>query len=151
MLILNKYNSNNELGQDMVEFALILPIFLLMLCGIIDYGWIMSRQNELTNVAGEAARYAAIYADDSDVEEKTKEFINQNVTDGNPSIDSISINETYASVKISEDVNYLTGFTGTITGGKNYVKLHAEATMPVEPYQTNDGEEEEEEEEESEG
>lgn len=33
-----------EDGQAMVEFALILPIFLLILCGIIDFGWLFYNQ-----------------------------------------------------------------------------------------------------------
>jgi len=30
----------NEKGQAFVEFAIVLPLLLMILCGIIDYGWI---------------------------------------------------------------------------------------------------------------
>ena len=129
-----QHEYNSESGQDMVEFALILPIFLLMLCGIIDYGWVMSCQNELTNAAGEAARYAAIYADNEDVVSMTEDFVKRNVSSGTPSIESVSVNDETAEIKLSENVKYLTGFSGIWNGGKNEITLKAEATMPVEPY-----------------
>ena len=47
-------------GQSMVEFALVLPFLMLILCLIIDFGWVFSKQNELTSVAGATARYVSI-------------------------------------------------------------------------------------------
>ena len=29
-----------EKGQSIVEFALVLPLILLIVCGIIDFGWL---------------------------------------------------------------------------------------------------------------
>lgn len=49
-----------EDGQAMVEFALILPIFLLILCGIIDFGWMFYNQLSLNNACREGARYAVV-------------------------------------------------------------------------------------------
>ena len=49
-----------EDGQAMVEFALILPIFLLILCGIIDFGWLFYNQLSLNNACREGARYAVV-------------------------------------------------------------------------------------------
>ena len=37
-----------ESGQAMVEFALILPILLLIVCGIIDFGWLFLISFRLT-------------------------------------------------------------------------------------------------------
>ncbi len=49
-------------GQSIAEFALIFPIAVLVLLGIIVIGlWIFYNQ-QLTNVAREAARYAAIHS-----------------------------------------------------------------------------------------
>ena len=50
-----------EDGQSMVEFALILPIFLLILCGIIDFGWLFYNQLSLNNACREGARYAVVH------------------------------------------------------------------------------------------
>lgn len=52
---------SNERGSAAIEFALILPIFLLVLFGIINYGILMYDQAVVTNAAREGARWAAIH------------------------------------------------------------------------------------------
>jgi hypothetical protein len=49
-------------GQTIVETALVLPLFLTVLFGIIIVGIGVFYQQQLTNVAREAARYAAIHS-----------------------------------------------------------------------------------------
>ena len=49
-------------GQAMVEFALVFPVFLLLLFGIAVLGIGVFYQQQLTNAAREAARYAAIHS-----------------------------------------------------------------------------------------
>lgn len=49
-------------GQALVEFALIFPIALLVIFAIIVFGLYIFYQQQLTNVAREAARYAAIHS-----------------------------------------------------------------------------------------
>jgi TadE-like protein len=49
-------------GQAMVELALILPLFLTVVFGIIILGIGLFYQQEVTNAAREAARYAAIHS-----------------------------------------------------------------------------------------
>lgn len=52
----------SERGQTMVEVALAAPLFFMVLIGIIVLGIGVFYQQELTNVAREAARYAAIHS-----------------------------------------------------------------------------------------
>lgn len=52
----------NERGQTLVEMALAAPLFFMVLVGIIVLGIGVFYQQELTNVAREAARYAAIHS-----------------------------------------------------------------------------------------
>jgi hypothetical protein len=49
-------------GQALTEFALIFPIFLLLLFAIITFGLYVFYSQQLTNAAREAARYAAIHS-----------------------------------------------------------------------------------------
>src|SRR2546422_749472 len=49
-----------EQGQALVEFALILPVVLLLLLGMIDFGRAMNYYNDMTQLAAEAARSAAV-------------------------------------------------------------------------------------------
>lgn len=53
--------SNREAGAVAVEFALILPIFLVLVLGIAEMGRAFNIQVSLSEAAREAARYAAIH------------------------------------------------------------------------------------------
>jgi len=46
-------------GQSVVEFALVFPIFFLLLAGIIQFGLIFWSQNTLTQIARDTGRWAA--------------------------------------------------------------------------------------------
>ena len=46
-------------GQALVEFALILPILLLIVAGIFDFGRALFTYSEVSNAVREATRYAA--------------------------------------------------------------------------------------------
>ena len=47
-------------GQALVEFALVLPIFLLLLFGLIDVGRLVYVSNAFNQAAREAARYGSV-------------------------------------------------------------------------------------------
>ncbi len=47
-------------GQGLIEFALVLPVLLLLILGIIDFGRIIAIYNESSNATREALRYAMV-------------------------------------------------------------------------------------------
>jgi hypothetical protein len=49
-------------GQTLVELALIMPLFVMVLTGIIVFGIGVFYQQQIANAAREAARYAAIHS-----------------------------------------------------------------------------------------
>jgi len=49
-------------GQTMVEMALVFPLFVMLLFGIITLGIGVFYQQQLTNAAREAARYASVHS-----------------------------------------------------------------------------------------
>ena len=53
-----------ERGQNLVEFALVLPILLIVLFGALDLGRIFWVSISLTNAAREGARYITMHPDD---------------------------------------------------------------------------------------
>ncbi|MBI4321026.1 MAG: pilus assembly protein [Chloroflexi bacterium] len=57
----------NEKGQDMVEFALVAPILLLLVMGIIDFGRVFNAYLVTTHGAREGARYAAVGYSDGEI------------------------------------------------------------------------------------
>lgn len=48
-------------GQALVEFALVIPVFFLLMFGIIQLGLTLGGQNALVNAVRETARYASTY------------------------------------------------------------------------------------------
>lgn len=65
----------------MVEFAILLPLFLLILGGIIDGGRAFLREIELTNAAREGARMAVIDDDFDKVEARAKAAVPDDIAD----------------------------------------------------------------------
>ena len=49
-----------ERGAAAVEFGLLLPLLMLLVMGIVEYGLVFSRQHVLTNAAREGARAASV-------------------------------------------------------------------------------------------
>lgn len=49
-----------ERGQSMVEFALIVPVFVLILIGLLDVGRAVYASNAINNAARQAARLAIV-------------------------------------------------------------------------------------------
>jgi Flp pilus assembly protein TadG len=48
-------------GQALVEFALVVPIFLALLMGIVDFGRVVWASNSLASAAREGARFAIVH------------------------------------------------------------------------------------------
>lgn len=57
----------NKKGQAMVEFAVILPILLLLVMGIIEFGLIFNAYLTIQNASREGARYGITGASDADI------------------------------------------------------------------------------------
>jgi Flp pilus assembly pilin Flp len=66
----------DERGAELVEFALVLPLMLLTMLGILDFGLLFQRYHVVTNAAREGARLAVLpgYADE-DVETRVTQFL----------------------------------------------------------------------------
>jgi len=60
-MFLRRHRERSE-GQAMVEFALILPIALLILLGIIQFGFLFAGHIGVTNAVRETARYGSTSA-----------------------------------------------------------------------------------------
>ena len=114
-----------EDGQAMVEFALILPIFLLILCGIIDFGWLFYNQLSLNNACREGARYAVVHTDEN---ADTQSIINhiENISSTVFANDGVDITVKYSSpsdptagdvtVSMQADISFFTPVLSTILG-----------------------------------
>ena len=52
--------ASDERGVALVEFALVLPLILLLMLGMIDFGKAFNYWNDETHLANEAARQAVV-------------------------------------------------------------------------------------------
>lgn len=52
----------NEHGAALVEFAILAPLLILLLFGIVEFGYTMGQLNDVRHGAREAARLAAVNA-----------------------------------------------------------------------------------------
>jgi Flp pilus assembly protein TadG len=56
-------------GQGLVEFALLLPLLLLLLLGIIEFGMAVFAYNTTANVGREVARFAVVHPEPTAIAE----------------------------------------------------------------------------------
>lgn len=54
-------------GQAILEVALVLPIILMLFCGIVDFGRILQASTQLNMVTQEAVRLAGLGSRDSEI------------------------------------------------------------------------------------
>lgn len=52
---------HRERGQAIVEFALILPLFVFLLCGLVQFGLVVNAALTVNDAAREGAREAAVW------------------------------------------------------------------------------------------
>ena len=50
----------SERGAELIEFALVFPLLLLLVLGMVDFGFLFQRYEVLTNAAREGARMAVL-------------------------------------------------------------------------------------------
>ena len=55
-----KRTRGNEDGQALVEFALVLPILVLLLIGMMEFGLLLYNQQVITNASREGARFGIV-------------------------------------------------------------------------------------------
>ena len=56
-------NKENNSGQTLIEFALIIPVFLLLVFGLLDLGRAVYYYSAIHNAAREGARYSIVHYD----------------------------------------------------------------------------------------
>ncbi len=69
-------HGDGEAGESMVEFALVLPVLLLVLVGVVQFALVHHAQNVVTTAAQEGARMAAAEGGDAVVgEQRTRDVL----------------------------------------------------------------------------
>jgi Flp pilus assembly protein TadG len=97
-----------ERGAQLVEFALVLPLLLLVVLGILDFGLLFQRYEVLTNAAREGARVAILpdYEQD-DVEARVAQYLEASGLTEEPTFTAV----TTDPIPIGGTCMTLTGFS----------------------------------------
>lgn len=98
--------TNSARGNAVVEFALVLPILLLVLFGITELGRMVMTKNVLATASREGARYAAVHSesDSTDARARVIEVL------AAARIDASAINISYDVAGHSVSVEVITNF-----------------------------------------
>ncbi|MHA7306314.1 TadE/TadG family type IV pilus assembly protein [Arthrobacter sp. TMN-49] len=106
-------NKDSERGAAAVEAAFILPVLLLLVIGIMEFGFLFNQQISATNAAREGARNAAIhYADPgfpASVETAAEDAAPTLAFAGPPTITYSSGSACGAGVRVTVTVNVAPG------------------------------------------
>ncbi len=147
-LPLRRARLRSESGAELVEFALVLPILLLVLGGIIDFALLLHHQQVLSNAAREGARLAVLPGyTSSDVAARVQAYLREGINDDSatpvtslatvtltpgtgPAFQAAQVTVTY------EDRYLILGPLVTLAGGAGgsfgTITLRAISTMRVE-------------------
>ncbi len=68
--LIRKRKEKGEKGQALVEFALLVPIFLVLMFAIVDFGMGFYSWITVTNSAREGARIGAVLASEDDIRDR---------------------------------------------------------------------------------
>ncbi|WP_234800974.1 TadE/TadG family type IV pilus assembly protein [Luteitalea pratensis] len=139
---------NGERGAELVEFAFVLPVLLLVFAGIVDFGFLFQRYEVVTNAAREGARLATLpnYTQ-ADVIARVNDYLNTGIGAGaDANATTTMVNTTVAvsggpgvsarRVEVAYTSTYLVlGPISALVGGSNgfsTITLHGVSTMRVE-------------------
>ena len=118
----------DDRGAAAVEFALVLPILLLLLGGIIDFGFAFNTQISLTHAAREGVRVEALDSGDA-VEVALAAFTAPAATDAAAVIDRACEPNSDGSARVVVTANSRIFFVGLLPFVDNQLPLEGQAVM----------------------
>lgn len=95
----------NRKGQALVEFVLILPIFILILFAIVDFGFIFSKKSELEN---KSMDIVLLINNGTDIDDIKLKYTDLDI--------SLTENDRYKEIKIKENINIITPGLNLVLG-----------------------------------
>ena len=125
--------TNSRRGQTLIEFAMILPILMMLIFGVIEFGRYLYLKNSVTNAAREGARKAVVTNPWSD------STVKQYLVDNSPislNLGNINITPTSptpgAAVTVTVKIPFTSVVPSLIPQFTNLSSIRASATMRYE-------------------
>jgi hypothetical protein len=139
---------DSENGSQLVEFALVLPLLLLVVLGIAEFGFIFQRYEVLTNAAREGARIAVLPGySDADVQARVAAYVEAGRVPIDPGVNPVVLVEpepipmpagqpalpgTRVTVTYTHSYMFLGGIAGWFGATYSTVPLRAVSWMRTE-------------------
>ena len=142
--ITTHWMDDNERGAVLIEFALVLPLLLVLFAGMFDMGLAFQRYQAVTNAAREGARMAVLPGySTAEVESRVRNYLAASGVPGTPTIVVTPITITpvgggavFTAMKVHVQVPHvftLLGPIATLVGGTfGTVPLTSESVMRIE-------------------
>lgn len=123
----------SEKGQSLVEFALILPLMLLLLCAVVDYGWLFTHELVLSSAVRDGARVGITCTEDSGFATQVRSRVRQEcgIFDQNHLSVVTYVHNGDVVVNAAYDLPMLTPMAAVFVGGMSY-HMDAGCTMRAE-------------------
>lgn len=103
----------NRRGQALIEFVLILPVFLMIMFVIVDFGNFLYSRNELENTSSDITR---LLLNDHSLSEVVLEYPDLDIKFDN-------YKEKYRKLTVSKDIKIVTPFLDRILGNPCIVSV----------------------------
>jgi Flp pilus assembly protein TadG len=121
----------NERGQELVEFALVFPLLMLLVLGIIDFSVVVFSYNTIANAAREGVRYGIVNPDDEEgIEERVRDralALNQATLEV-----EVTVEDPTIQVTVRYEASLMTGPVIDAIGGSPTLPLETAAVMRIE-------------------
>jgi Flp pilus assembly protein TadG len=120
-------SSQKDIGSELVELAIVMPILVLLLLGIVDFAFLFQRWEVVTNATQEGARLASLDQNgvagmdwtDTEIQDRVKDYLLANGLSVTPTvgvdvatsetIDSVVVNTVTVSVTYPSSFIFLPG------------------------------------------
>ena len=125
---------NNQNGAAMVEFAFVLPLLLILVCGVIEFGVMFYDKAVITNASREGARAGITGLGDPEIKQIVLNYCNVNLInlDGNDAFDPDKIFISSDGTDLIVRLEYSYGLLlGSFFGFDN-TTISAETVMRIE-------------------
>lgn len=118
----------SEKGASLVEFALVAPLLILLLFGIVEFGWVFAQNLEVKHIAREVGRIATVGDPDTVINSRACSGTIADVTSVSMSPSSAAAGDA-VTVTVTASVQQITGLFGWVFDGVGDLESEVEIRM----------------------
>jgi len=128
-----RHRSNQDKGAALIEFAILMPILVLLLLGIVEFGWGLAQQIDVRHKARETLRLAIVDEPQASIISRACE---NDIVDA-PDITEILLETnvdpgTEAAVTVTANVEQITGLFSAFWGPMPTISSRVEGRVEQE-------------------